>query len=138
MEYIDLGLPSGTLWAAENEEDCCTFKKATKFKENLPTIEDFEELLKYCWRRWNYEIGGTELMGDNGIKLFLPAAGIRFSDVGMCYVGFEGHYWTSTLDEYKCFNTFFLEKGEGAIFRGYPYFGCSVRLIKRRDENKKL
>ncbi len=38
-EYIDLGLPSGTLWATENEEGYFTFDEAVeKYGDSLPKL----------------------------------------------------------------------------------------------------
>lgn len=96
MEYIDLGLPSGNLWAAENEEGYYTFDEAVaKFGDCLPTKDDFEELLEHCWKRWDNERKGLEFMGDNGAKIFLPASGFRNgSDVGNMQG--NGYYWSAT------------------------------------------
>ena len=45
VEYVDLGLPSGTLWSA-NPYSVESFPEANKL--NLPTLEDWEEIAKYC------------------------------------------------------------------------------------------
>ena len=46
IEFIDLGLPSGTLWAIKSIDDM-TFREAQK-RYHLPTIEQFLELKKEC------------------------------------------------------------------------------------------
>ena len=45
VEYVDLGLPSGTLWSAKpySEE---SFPEANKL--NIPTLEDWKEVHDYC------------------------------------------------------------------------------------------
>ena len=45
VEYVDLGLPSGTLWSAR-PYSAKSFPEANKL--NLPTLEDWEEIAKYC------------------------------------------------------------------------------------------
>lgn len=47
VEYIDLGLPSGTLWALSNPSRL-SYHEAQKI--NIPTKEQIEELIKYI--RW--------------------------------------------------------------------------------------
>lgn len=54
MEYADLGLPSGTLWAESNEEGYYTFDEAVeKYGNSLPTREQLEELKSHCQWEWN-------------------------------------------------------------------------------------
>ncbi len=92
MEYIDLGLPSGNLWAVENEEDYYTFDEAVaKFGDNLPTKEDFEELVAHCWARFDRRRKGMEFMGDNKAKIFLSTP---FND--SFFAPDRGRYWSST------------------------------------------
>ena len=52
MEYVDLGLPSGTKWAAGYLRDkdghlvWLPYEDAVKL--SIPTVEQYEELVKYC------------------------------------------------------------------------------------------
>ena len=48
--YVDLGLPSGTLWKANNEKSIYyTYNEAaSQFGDNLPTLAHFEELKTFC------------------------------------------------------------------------------------------
>ncbi len=51
MEYVDLGLPSGTLWAKDplkddNENCLLTFDDANML--NIPSAEQWDELRAYC------------------------------------------------------------------------------------------
>ena len=58
IEYVDLGLPSGTLWASDYIEEGDDRKRIVylHFQETdqslLPTIEQWEELITEC--RWQY------------------------------------------------------------------------------------
>lgn len=91
--FIDLGLPSGTLWATENaskkRKRFFTFKQAKEtFKNELPTIKAWKELLKKCKKEWNKQRKGYILTGPNGNSIFLPAAAYHKT-------GKFGDYWTS-------------------------------------------
>lgn len=100
-EYVDLGLPSGTLWAVENEEGYYTFDEANdEFKENMPSKEDFKELVRECFHRWNDELKGIEFLSPyNGNTIFFPASGYRSISIGsMSSVGIYGYNWSSSPD----------------------------------------
>ena len=49
-EYVDLGLPSGTLWKSKNEKGMYyTYGEAVRqFGDQLPTREQFAELKAFC------------------------------------------------------------------------------------------
>ena len=83
-DYVDLGLPSGTLWKKENEHKSdgtysgnpfFTFDEAVRlFGTKLPTSDQFYELLEEC--EWNYYDGDEyEIVGPNGNSITLPALG---------------------------------------------------------------
>ena len=101
--WIDLGLPSGTLWR------CCN-EGASKPEEygdyilpemtsNAPSLDQILELLISCsydWIKLNGVQGG-KFTGDNGISIFLPAAGYApFGEFE--WIGEVGWYWSSTLE----------------------------------------
>ena len=51
IEYVDLGLPSGTLWASEYEHEggdilYLPYEDAEKMK--IPTAEQWQELIEHC------------------------------------------------------------------------------------------
>lgn len=106
-EYVDLGLPSGTLWAtcnigANKPEDYGDFfswdngKTTTKNWGNgwsVPTLDQWEELLRKTKSTWTVRNGvnGRLFTGENGESFFLPAAGNRGGDVALD--GSMGFYW---------------------------------------------
>ena len=107
-EYVDLGLPSGTLWRKHNygtdeEYGCgeyCNFKEANELEIQIPAPKDFLELDKYCNHEWvlNGGINGILFTSNiNGGKLFLPASGYRNSrNVDTIYnLDRSGYYWSS-------------------------------------------
>lgn len=95
--YVDLGLPSGTLWKEENElAGFFTYDEAVaKFGDHLPTKEQLEELQTSC--RWTWTGSSYRVEGPNGETITLPADGRRFGATGTVYfAGSDGGYWSST------------------------------------------
>lgn len=128
--YVDLGLPSGTLWKAENE-DCgfISYDQAVKFYgSSLPTKEQLEELQNNCL--WTWTGNGYKVKGKNGESIVLPAAGCRSCDGALGGVGSGGSYWSSTLSgsEYAWSLNFY----SGSVFMSGSgrCYGRSVRLVK--------
>jgi len=74
--FVDLGLPSGTLWAKEYEktDDGFLYLPYIKAKRyNLPTKEQWEELVKYC--KWGWYGDLFRCIGRNGEALDFPKTG---------------------------------------------------------------
>ena len=96
--FVDLGLPSGTLWRDKNEEGgFYSYDQAmAKFGDRLPTKEQFEELKSKC--QWSWTGSGYKVTGPNGNSITLPAAGFRNCSGSVYDVGSEGRYWSSTPD----------------------------------------
>lgn len=97
-EYVDLGLPSGTLWKSKNEKGMYyTYDEAiSQFGNKLPTREQFAELQAFCTWTWNGK--GYVVKGDNGNFITLPAAGRHTCDGDVVGVGMYGFFWSSTPD----------------------------------------
>lgn len=147
--FVDLGLPSGTKWAAENlgtdsidtvghyyawgevaTKSSFYTKDAPSYNKNfsklyeagivgedsiltskydaattiwgegcqMPTKEDFQELIDNCTFNLNLEAKGYDVVGKNGKSIFLPFAGNIFEKT-MYYLGTEGRIWTSSFDD---------------------------------------
>ena len=89
-EYIDLGLPSGTLWSNDYERKdgeivYLSFDKATKL--NIPTSKQIEELMSEC--KWEYEyewptrykrLTNAKCVGPNGNVLYFKVTGKKNID----------------------------------------------------------
>lgn len=120
--YVDLGLPSKTLWATCNiganepqeygslfdlpfksdnlirtSQDIASNQWGTNWC--LPSDEQFKELKAYCSCLWkSYKgISGYTLKGPNGNVLFLPAAGWTSKDEPIKQRGEYGAYWAGTM-----------------------------------------
>lgn len=93
--FIDLGLPSGTLWATEPSYGAMSFDQATEdFGDSLPTKEQWEELFDNCEIKYDRNSLGKTLVGPNGNQLFIPSTE-RSSFGDKTSTGF---YWSSTED----------------------------------------
>ena len=127
-EYIDLGLPSGTLWEPFNEEGYYTYDEAVeKFGHNLPTKEQWEELKNEC--NWKWKGNGYDVTGPNGNMIFLPAAGYRYG-TEVNYLDGSGFYWSGTCrDKDVAWYAYFVD--DDIIVSHYlRAFGLIVRLVK--------
>lgn len=103
--YVDLGLPSGTLWKATNESGIYKYDDAIgSFGNNLPSNEQWQELIDYC--TWTApEPHKYKISGPNGKFIFLSDIAPRDCDNNKTeyYVSGEGYmcfldcrYWSST------------------------------------------
>ena len=98
-EYIDLGLPSGTLWKNANEEGVYTFDEAVeKFGKSLPDVAQFVELTRYCTWEWDDEKEEFVVEGPNGNSIFLPSEHLR-PNAHVYHNGTEGYYWSNTAKD---------------------------------------
>ena len=75
-EWVDLGLPSGTLWSKDylrdenGDIDYMPYEKASQY--DLPTYEQFSELIYNCKIRWIENGGYWDFLGpnENGIRVY--------------------------------------------------------------------
>ena len=109
-EYIDLELPSGTLWAATNVGaesivDEGLFLRHYEIEKNgiiIPTKNQFDELIenttyKFMVKYNNCNVCGGLFIGKNGKELFFPACGYIDVDCDARFAqckNFIGTYWS--------------------------------------------
>lgn len=91
VEYVDLGLPSGTLWASSYAKDengnVIFLTQAESMTYNLPTNDQWQELINEC--KWdqksekNWTVGGfyhwhdwAICLGPNGNKITFEKTGV--------------------------------------------------------------
>ena len=128
--YVDLGLPSGTLWKRQNESGYYTYEKAlNRFGSKLPERHHFVELINECTWIW-MEDYGYKVVGPNGNSITLPAAGFRNCNGDVNYVGTSGYYWSST--PYDSGNAWDLLFCSSEVFMTIytRCYGQSVRLVQ--------
>lgn len=106
QEYVDLGLPSGTLWKNENEfnqqdsHGLYNYGEALDaINKDMPTLEQCEELLNLC--RWIWTGSGCTVIGPNDNHISLPACGYRDRENQYGEYGEAGYYWSRTHCEQK-------------------------------------
>ena len=133
QNYVDLGLPSGTLWKDRNEgggnNGFYTYDEAvSKFGSRLPTKEQCEELGRSC--QWSWTGSGYKVTGPNGNSISLPAAGYRNCNGSVNNVGSNGNYWSSTpKDSDNAWNLNF-NSGSVNMNNNNRCNGKSVRLVQ--------
>lgn len=125
--YVDLGLPSGTLWKAENE-DCglIEYDQAINFYgSSLPTKEQFEELINNCL--WTWTSKGYKVISKNGESIILPIEYMRDCDGNVdAYTGF----WSSTPSGSNCSQSLFFNSSKKYFWGCYRCRRLSIRLVK--------
>lgn len=134
--YVDLGLPSGTIWKRYNEKGFLTLREANKlYGEKLPTKEQFEELKNEC--DWEWTGDGFKFIGPNGNELLLPAAGTMSCQSDNVHaIGEIGQYCTSTVSAPNYYYYLSFSMRNYSINNSYgvgwcvPTRGMSVRLVR--------
>ena len=87
VEYVDLGLPSGTLWSNDylKEDDEIVYLPYGKAeKMNIPTEEQWNELVKCCKFEYyfnHFDIWKVLCVGPNGNELYFIKKGMIKTDV---------------------------------------------------------
>lgn len=134
-DWVDLGLPSGTLWRCVTEDGLCSYQEAVdRFKSNLPTIEQLEELKSRC--QWEWMGNGYNVRGANGNSIFLPAAGYRSCGGDVDSVGTCGYYWSSAPRGSEDAWYLYFNSSEVGMGSDYRCDGQSVRLVKKQKNSE--
>lgn len=129
--YVDLGLPSGTLWKSSNESGFYSFDDAKRrFGSKLPSFDQWFELTKHC--EWSWTGSGYRVRATNGNFIVFPAFGSSNCDGSAIGAGEYGDYWVSDHSDDIWYDFVFDELDNGHFDSGdnSEFFGCiSVRLI---------
>lgn len=135
-DFVDLNLPSGTLWKNANEGDNGYFtylEAMALYGEFVPTVEQYEELKQYC--KWEWRNGGYNVTGTNKKSIWLPAGGRIRLDVED-KTSLYGCYWTSTPypepinGDVFYYNLFFNQSA--ILMDGSPKeYGHFLRLVRK-------
>ena len=130
--WVDLGLPSGTLWKDKNEEGgLYTYDQAmANFGNSLPTKRQFEELKSSC--RWTWRGNGYDVEGPNGNSVFFPSGEGRGCGDDAYRYGPRGNYWSSTPDGWdNAWALFFTDHSGGVcLSRTHRCTSLPVRLVR--------
>ena len=130
-EFVDLGLPSGTLWKTTNENGFYNYDEAkSEFGNNLPIIEQLQELKDFCTWTFFPIKKGYEVRGVNGNSIFLPAEGGRFI-LDFLLGGAHGYYWSSTPNGRSDAWSLNFDSGAVLMVDNHPrHYRQSVRLVQ--------
>lgn len=113
-QYVDLGLPSGTLWKQTKETGTYTYDDAIRYFDGfLPSSGQFNELMENC--KWEWTGRGYKVIGRNGRSIYL-------------YVGDE-----------KSFSAYHSKtKDDNDGFFNLLCYKIRVRINRSRDKDVKL
>ena len=132
--YVDLGLPSGTLWADQNADGYYTYDEAVvKFGDSLPKPQELVELYFECNWTWDEARKGYQVEGKNGNSIFLPASGYRDrTSGGLGSVGSYGYFWSSAVySAAYAYSLGFYSGGVNPLGYDYRAYGFAVRPVRR-------
>ena len=125
-EFIDLGL--STLWSNISEDEFYTYNEAvSQFGSNLPTKEQWEELMDKC--EWTWTGNGYKVVGPNGNSIVLPATGSCLCNGPVNNVGYFGFYWSSTPYGSGTAWDIHFNSDDVKVENNLRCFGYSVRLV---------
>ncbi len=145
--YVDLGLPSGTLWKRFNEinpKDTTFYfqhnEAVDTFKVNMPSLQQWKELADECTWIWKnirvlnedsvlVDVPGYKVIGLNGDSILLPAKGGRSISGEKCFVGTYGEYWSTDLEGEEGAKGFSFNSDSTYIGYYLRKNGLSVRLV---------
>ena len=98
-EFVDLGLPSGTLWAKGAVSGIWTASMATEAAGGfIPRKREFEELSSECKWSWDDQRKGYVVTGRDGKYIFLACGG--YEDGGTVRgFGTYANYWIDEVAE---------------------------------------
>ena len=69
LRWVDLGLPSGTLWAETDIGMMNYIAALNRYGENLPSKENIQELENFCVAKWDQEKQCMVFTGRNGNQI---------------------------------------------------------------------
>jgi hypothetical protein len=132
-EYVDLGLPSGTLWSNDYEKMdektlFLTYEKAEGY--SLPSVKQCEELFSKC--RWTYtRTSGFTCIGPNGNIIRFRHTG--FMKIEGKIIRFDQCYMWLSFDDSGTTKKGMVQDGAvmkiSDVFMGYR---LPVRLVKNK------
>lgn len=140
IEFIDLGLPSGTLWATHNahigKKYHFTHDEAIKhFGDCMPDYDQYKELISLCKWEWVKLFGGKvqgyRVTGPNRNSIFLSASSF-YNGSSLYVAGSYGRYWSTRYNssDYAYYLSF--GSSNKSMNYYYRYYSFSVRLIKHK------
>lgn len=135
-EYVDLGLPSGTLWSNDYEEEngetlYLPYGKAAKYA--IPTEEQWNELFECC--RWMHRSGyGVTCIGSNGNSIYLGTRGYKKDTSN--YGGGRCYFWILDNEDNIEKNSMRIDFVKGQmqteIVKTFSGYKLPLRLVRKK------
>lgn len=139
-EYVDLGLPSGTLWATDYEksgEKVIYMPYCDASKLNLPTEEQWNELLSFCKCEFKYLTSLSrkyDFIGPNGNLITFFSHG--YSKDGAIITEIEKiFFWLDNKNdnlEKNAIYMYYYNKEIKEICKQYMGYKLPVRLVRSK------
>lgn len=135
-DYVDLGLPSGTLWKNVNEggdNAHYTYDEAvSRFGNKLPTKQQLQELINKCTWKFIFQNGRylCKVTGPNGKSIFLQGVGSINCNSNSGLPG--GHYWSSTPYDSDFASCLSFVPNEVNLYIDFHCDRLSVRLVQNK------
>lgn len=114
MEWVDLGLPSGTLWAKDDVNGKTSFMGARRsYGSHVPSRTNAYELSEHCTKKWDDSAHALVFTGPNGNSISFPCKESNKSywlnayehgdpQFGQCFhIGPDGHFWINDKEAYS-------------------------------------
>ena len=114
MEWVDLGLPSGTLWAKDDVDGKTSFMGARRsYGSHVPSRTNAYELSECCTKKWDDNAHALVFTGPNGNSISFPCKESNKTywlnayeqgdpEFGQCFhIGPDGHFWINDKDAYS-------------------------------------
>lgn len=139
MEFVDLGLPSGTLWASDYVKDgddvlFLPYPEAVKY--NIPTEEQVDELREYCKISEQRDADDDPIiytiLGPNGNTITFRGSGYkRFDDLRNVHLPF---FWQVNKSDNpkEILVPYFYSSGVLGADRLFPGYGLPIRLVQTK------
>lgn len=150
-EYVDLGLPSGTLWAKdyeiiEKEDAYLPYCKASNY--SIPKEAQWEELLENCKWKGDYSSSGLSFygvycIGPNGNSIKFRSCGYMIDEslIGnVNYGGGEVYFWINDEEVGNYKKCIHIKGGDERkpskeIKKEFSGYKLPIRLIKVRQKD---
>lgn len=135
--YVDLGLSSGVMWAAQNYGNGSRYSYNEIGSLRIPSLGQWNELERECTWTWDEKENGYIVKGKNGNAIFLNhTCGYFHSAAGETADDGAAWYWSSTYldtrNDKNVYGVFFFTnyRKDSSNMKLYENNRCCVRLIK--------
>lgn len=134
VEYVDLGLPSGTLWSVYPLGYGGFYNKYSYYdalKYNIPTVEEYNELSRYCKCASNNYC--TDIKGGNGKYININT---YFHYLGEGVPDGNNYFWLKSEVVDNMASVGCVQRGIPDVHKGIKHFtgySLPIIIVKRKE-----